>query len=97
MMPDDDEGMNGVEIGLPTAGNPAPRTDGFVGRLRRNLERLEVGMTLDLLNCSLKQERYIRARIPQVAVGMGCKFRVYVLDNRRNRTVKRTLRIWRLE
>lgn len=93
----DDDDMASVGIGLPTAGVPLPRADGFIGRLRRNLERLEVGMTVDLLNVSIKQERYIRAQIPQLGTRMKAKFSVRVATGRGNRKGKRTLRVWRLE
>lgn len=93
----DDDDMANVGIGQPTAGIPMPRTDGFIGRLRRTLERLEVSMTCDLLNVNFKQEKYIRARLPQVQRDMDCKFSIHVVTNKRDRSGKRTLRIWRLE
>lgn len=93
----DDDDMGNVGIGQPTAGIPMPRSDGFIGRLRRTLERLEVSMTCDLLNVSFDQEKYIRSRMPQVQRDMDCKFSIRVMTNKRNRTGKRTLRIWRIE
>lgn len=94
-MADDD--MTSVGIGPPTAGVPMPRSDGFIGRLRRSLERLEVGMYCDLLNVTWKQERYIRARMPSVERDMECKFSIRVATKKRDRTGKRTLHVWRLE
>lgn len=93
----DDDAMDSIAIGVPTKGVPMPRSDGFIGRLRRTLERLEVGMYVDLLNVGFKPEQHIRARLPALQADMQCKFRVNVETNKRNRTVKRTLRIWRLE
>ena len=95
MVPDDD--MASVGIGLPTSGMPMPRVEGFIGRLRRTLERLEVGMFCELFNVDAKQERYIRARLPRVQRAMDCKFSVRVGSNKRNPSAKRTLHIWRLE
>lgn len=93
----DDDTMDDVGIGQPTAGVPMPRIDGFIGRLRRNLERLEVGMYLDVVNVNIKQEKYLRARLSQVGKDMQCKFSVRIASNKRDRSVKRTLHIWRIE
>ena len=93
----DDDDMSAVAIGPPESGVPLPRADGFIGRLRRNLEQLEVGMTCNLLNVSLKQERYIRSRLPILGRELNCKFTARIVDHKRDRSVKRTLRVWRLE
>lgn len=97
MIEADDDDMSSVAIGLPTSGVPMPRTDGFIGRLRRQLERLEVGMFVDLMNTSWKQEQYIRARMPGMGREMKCRFSIRVASNKRDRALKRTLRVWRLE
>ena len=94
-MADDD--MSAVVVGPPEIGVPLPRADGFIGRLRRTLEQLEVGMHCKLLNVSLKQERYIRSRLPILGRELNVKFTAHIVDNKRNRSVKRTLCIWRLE
>lgn len=95
-MADDDDMVN-VGIGQIESGVPIPRADGFIGRLRRSLERLEVGMSVELLNVNLKQEKYIRARLPQLGREMDQKYSVRVSSNKRNRSIKRSLRVWRLE
>lgn len=95
MTPDDD--MASVGIGLPTVGMPMPRVEGFIGRLRRTLERLEVGAFCELFNVTAKQERYIRARMPRVERAMECKFSIRVATHKRDPSVKRTLHVWRLE
>lgn len=92
-----DDDMASVGIGLPTVGVPMPRVEGFIGRLRRTLERLEVGMMVELLNVDAKQERYIRARLPRLQRTMECRFSVRVGSNKRNPATKRTLQVWRLE
>jgi hypothetical protein len=94
---DEDGGLDDVGIGLPEKGVPMPRTGGFLGRLRRVLERLEVGMSAQLLNVSLKQERYIRQRMPTLAREMDAKYSVRVADRVRDRSSKRTLRVYRVE
>jgi hypothetical protein len=94
---DEDNGLQGVGIGLPEKGVPLPRVGGFLGRLRLTLERLEVGMSAQLLNVSLKQERYIRQRMPSLAREMGAKYSVRVADRMRDRSSKRTLRVYRVE
>jgi hypothetical protein len=93
----DDDSMADVGIGPPTAGVPMPRAGGFIGRLRRNLERLEVGMFCELVNVDIKQERYIRSRVPQLGAEMACKFSVRVASKKRDRSSKRTLSVWRIE
>ena len=94
-MADDD--MSAVVVGPPETGVPLPRADGFIGRLRRTLEQLEVGGYCNLLNVSLKQERYIRSRLPIIGRELSSKFTARVHDHKRDRSVKRTLRVWRLE
>ena len=93
----DDDDTSTIGIGPPESGVPLPRADGFIGRLRRTLEQLEVGMKCDLLNVSLKQERYIRSRLPILGRELDSKFTARVADHKRDRSVKRTLRVWRLE
>jgi hypothetical protein len=97
MIADDDNDMSAVAIGPPETGVPLPRADGFIGRLRRNLEQLEVGGYCNLLNVNLKHERYIRSRLPILGRELNCKFTARVADHKRDRSVKRTLRVWRLE
>jgi hypothetical protein len=94
---DEDNGLEGIGIGLPERGVPMPRSGGFLGRLRRTLERLEVGMSAQLLNVSIKQERYIRQRMPTIGREMDAKFSVRVADRVRDRSSKRTLRVYRVE
>ena len=89
--------MSDVGIGAVEVGIPMPRVGGFLGRLRRTLERLEVGNSTTVLNVTLKQERYIRARLPGVGKSMLAKFSIRVEDHKRDRSVKRTLRVWRIE
>jgi len=96
-MADNDDDMSNVAIGPIESGRPMPRADGFIGRLRRTLERLEVGMSVEVKNVSLKQEKYIRARLPQIGREMKQKHSVRVGSNKRDRSVKRTLFIWRIE
>lgn len=86
-----------IGIGPVESGVPLPRAGGFLGRLRRTLERLEVGMSVVLENVTYKQERYIRARLPDLGKGLEAKYSVRVVDHKRDRTVKRSLRIHRLE
>ena len=74
-----------------------PRMGGFLGRLRRTLERLECGMSAQLLNVSLKQEKYIRQRMPALGGELGAKYSVRVADHVRDRSAKRTLRVYRIE
>lgn len=94
----EDDGLDTVGIGLPERGVPMPRIGGFLGRLRRTLERLEVGMSVQLLNVSQKQERYIRQRMPTLATELSAKFSVRVASNLRDRSsAKRTLRVYRTE
>ena len=94
--PQEGDAMDDVGIGPIEAGVPLPRADGFLGRLRRTLERLEVGMSVALLNVSIKQERYIRARLPSVGKEMEARYSVRVQDHKRDRSAKRTLRIHRI-
>lgn len=94
---DEESGLDDVGIGLPEKGVPLPRTGGFLGRLRRVLERLEVGMSATLVNVSLKQERYIRQRMPTLGREMEAKYSVRVADRVRDRSTKRTLRVYRVE
>lgn len=93
----DQDTMDDVGIGPIEVGVPLPRAGGFLGRLRRTLERLEVGMSTTLLNVTMKQERYIRARLPSVGKTMQCKFSIRVEDHKRDRSAKRTLRVHRVE
>lgn len=93
----EDDGLDAVGIGLPERGVPMPRMGGFLGRLRRTLERLEIGMSVQLLNVTLKQERYIRQRMPALGEELGAKYSVRVADHMRDRSHKRTLRVYRLE
>lgn len=75
-----------------------PRVGGFLGRLRRTLERLEVGMSVQLLNVSEKQERYIRQRMPTLGTELQAKYSVRVASHLRDRGAsKRTLRVYRTE
>jgi hypothetical protein len=75
---DEGDGLEDVGIGPIERGVPLPRAGGFLGRLRRTLERLELGMSAQLLNVSLKQERYIRQRMritcatDRASVHCGC-------------------------
>lgn len=89
--------LAGIGIGPIEAGVPLPRAGGFLGRLRRTLERLEVGMSVVLENVTHKQERYIRARLPDMGRGMDAKYSVRVVDHKRDRTAKRSLRVHRIE
>lgn len=93
----EDDGLDDVEVGPPERGVPMPRAGGFLGKLRRGLERLEVSMSLALLNVSHKQERYIRQRMPLLAAELNAKFSVRVADHKRDRSAKRTLRVYRIE
>jgi len=97
MQQDETEGLDGIGIGLPERGVPLPRTGGFLGRLRRTLERLEVGMSATLVNVTLKQEQYIRQRMPTLGREMDAKYSVRVADRVRDRSSKRTLRVYRVE
>lgn len=92
----EDDGLDEVQIGPIETGVPFPRTGGFLGRLRRGLERLEVGMSFTLLNVSLKQERYIRQRMPGLGKDFNAKYSVRVVDRIRDRSAKRTLRVHRI-
>jgi hypothetical protein len=93
----DEDNMSDVGIGPIETGIPMPRAGGFLGRLRRTLERLEVGNSATILNVSMQQEKYIRARLPSVGKSMQAKFSVRVEDHKRDRSAKRTLRVWRIE
>lgn len=93
----EDNGLDGVAVGAIERGIPFPRTGGFLGRLRRALERLEVGMSFTLMNVTLKQERYIRQRMPALGKDFDAKFSVRVADHVRDRSAKRTLRVHRIE
>jgi hypothetical protein len=86
-----------VGIGPVETGVPLPRAGGFLGRLRRSLERLAVGDALSLHNVTLKQERYIRARLPVVGRDMEARYSVHVATKIRDRSGKRTLRVHRVE
>jgi hypothetical protein len=97
MQHNEDDGLDGIGIGPVERGVPMPRAGGFLGRLRRTLERLEVGMSATLLNVSLKQERYIRQRMPTLAREMEAKYSIRVADHVRDRASKRTLRVYRVE
>jgi hypothetical protein len=97
MQHDELEGLDGIGIGLPERGVPMPRTGGFLGRLRRTLERLEIGMSATLINVTIKQERYIRQRMPTMGREMQAKYSVRVADRVRDRSGKRTLRVYRVE
>lgn len=92
-----EDDMSDVGIGPIEVGIPMPRAGGFLGRLRRSLERLEVGMSTTVLNVTIKQERYIRARLPGVGKSMQAKYSIRVDSHKRDRSVKRTLRVWRVE
>ncbi len=93
-----DEGdLSNIEIGPIISGVPLPRVGGFVGKLRRTLEKLEVGQMVRLLNVSLKQERYIRQRMPALGAELNAKFSVRVGDKLRDRSGKRTLHVHRIE
>lgn len=94
---DEDDGLESIGIGPIEPGVPLPRAGGFLGRLRRTLERLEVGMSAQLLNVSLKQERYIRQRMPTLGRELNAKYSIRVADHVRDRASKRTLRVYRLE
>lgn len=94
---EEDTGLDNIGIGPIERGVPLPRAGGFLGRLRRTLERLEVGMSAQLLNVSLKQERYIRQRMPTLAREMQARYSIRVADHVRDRTGKRTLRVYRVE
>lgn len=85
-----------MEIGIPERGVPMPRQGGFLGKLRRAVERLEVGMSLTLTNVTWKQEKYIRQRLPSVGRDLNSKYSIRVMDKSRDRTVKRTLRVYRI-
>jgi hypothetical protein len=93
----DDDSMASVGIGPVETGVPLPRADGFIGRLRQALERLEVGDNVSLLNVSWTQEKYIRSRLPTIGRDMKCHFSARVANKKRDRSGKRTLRVWRLE
>lgn len=93
----EDDGLDAVGIGPIERGVPMSRAGGFLGRLRRTLERLEVGMSCTLLNVSQKQERYIRQRMPTLGKSMQAKYSVRVADKLRDRSAKRTLRVHRIE
>lgn len=93
----DVDDMSDVGIGPVEVGVPMPRAGGFLGRLRRTLERLEVGNSAAILNVTLQQEKYIRARLPGVGKSMQAKFSIRVEDHKRDRSAKRTLRVWRIE
>lgn len=94
---DEDDDLGNIGIGPIESGVPLPRSGGFLGRLRRTLERLEVGQSCRLLNVAIKQERYIRQRMPALAKSMGAKYSIRVADKLRDRSSKRTLRVHRLE
>lgn len=94
---DEDTGLDSVAIGPIESGVPLPRIGGFLGRLRRTLERLEVGMSTTLLNVTLKQERYIRQRLPGIGRDLNAKYSLRVADHLRDRSGKRTLRCHRVE
>lgn len=95
--PFDDSDLETVGIGPIESGVPLPRVGGFLGRLRRTLERLEVGMSVTLNNCTIKQEKYVRQRMPGLAKSMGARYSIRVADHNRDRSAKRTLRIFRVE
>lgn len=97
LKPVEEDNMSSIGIGAIESGVPLPRAGGFLGRLRRTLERLEVGMSTTVLNVTLKQEKYIRARLPVMGRSMQARYSVRVLDNKRDRSVKRTLRVYRIE
>lgn len=90
-------GLDEIAIGLPEDGVPMPRVEGFLGRLRRTLERLEVGMSVELLNVPIKREKYIRQRMPTLGKELGAKYSVRVSSHVRDRSTKRSLRVWRTE
>jgi hypothetical protein len=92
-----EEEFDEVEIGLPEKGVPMPRQGGFLGKLRRAVERLEVGMSLTLTHVTWKQEKYIRQRLPGVGRDLQSRYSIRVMDNARDRTGKRTLRVYRTE
>jgi len=54
-------------------------------------------MSAQLLNVSLKQERYIRQRMPTLGRELTAKFSIRVADHVRDRSGKRTLRVYRVE
>lgn len=81
-----------------------PSKSGFLRKLWRVLERLEVGMSLTLSNVTFTQEKYLRQRLPDVGKELGKelntgahRYSIRVLDNKRDRSAKRTLRIFRVE
>lgn len=86
-----------MEIGLPERGVPMPRQGGFLGKLRQAVERLEVGMSLTLHHVSWKQEKYIRQRLPGVGRDLASRYSIRVMDKSRDRSAKRTLRVYRIE
>jgi len=94
---DEDDALDSVGIGPIETGVPLPRKHGFLGRLRLTLERLEVGNSVQLLNVTFKQEKYIRARVPSLGASMSAKYSVRVADGARDRSGKRSLRIHRIE
>lgn len=95
--PEEDDDLAAVGIGPIETGVPLPRVGGFLGRLRRSLERLAVGDAVTVQNVTLKQERYIRARLPAIGREMTAKYSIRVADHKRDRSVKRTLRVHRVE
>lgn len=54
-------------------------------------------MSFPLINCTLKQEKYIRQRMPGLAKSMEAKYSIRVEDHVRDRSAKRTLRVFRIE
>lgn len=94
---DEDDALESVGIGPIETGVPLPRKHGFLGRLRLSLERLEVGNSVQLLNVTFKQEKYIRARVPLLGTSMQAKYSVRVVGKERDRSGKRALRIHRVE
>lgn len=92
-----DEGdLGNIEIGPIESGVLLPRIGGFIGKLRQILEKLEVSQAVRLLNVSIKQERYIRQRMPTLGKAMEAKFSVRVGDHLRDRSGKRTLWVKRI-
>ena len=92
-----DEGdLDNIEIGPIESGVLLPRIGGFIGKLRRTLEKVEVSQAVRLLNVSIKQERYIRQRMPTLNKEMNAKFSVRVADHLRDRSGVRTLYIKRV-
>ena len=89
--------MNNIGVGPITVGVPIPRKGGFMQRLRRDLERMEVGDMVELNNVQFKHERTIRARMPKMQSNLGMKFSVRVGLGKQDRSLKRTLQIWRTE